>query len=68
MMSAARKIVPVDTVVGSAPSPELAAVRLTPEQARRRRARSVAIGLVLAALVVLFYVATFIKMGAGRPV
>lgn len=68
MMSAARKIAPADTVARSEPSPELAPVRLTPEQARRRRARSIAIGLVLAALVVLFYVATFIKMGAGRPV
>lgn len=46
-------------------------VRLTPEQIRRRRARSVAIGVALAALVVLFYVATLVKMGAGfigRPV
>lgn len=30
---------------------------------RRRRRRSIALGLVLAALVVLFYVLTFVKMG-----
>ena len=32
---------------------------------RRRRARSIAIALVLVGLVVLFYVATLVKMGAG---
>jgi hypothetical protein len=30
---------------------------------RRRRRRSIALGLVLAALVILFYVLTFVKMG-----
>lgn len=40
-------------------------IRLTEEQKRRRRARSVAIGLALAALVVLFYVVTIVKMGPG---
>ena len=34
---------------------------LTPEQKRRRRARSIAIGLALAALVALFYVVTLVK-------
>lgn len=38
---------------------------LTPEQQRRRRARSIAIALVLAALVVLFYVVTIVKLGPG---
>jgi hypothetical protein len=33
------------------------------ELARRRRWRSIAIGLALGALVVLFYVLTFVKMG-----
>ena len=32
---------------------------------KRRRARSIAIALVLAGLVVLFYVVTLVKMGAG---
>jgi hypothetical protein len=36
---------------------------LTPEQQRRRRARSIAIALSLGALVVLFYVITIIKVG-----
>ncbi|MFC7051773.1 hypothetical protein ACFQI3_03630 [Hansschlegelia quercus] len=45
-------------------------VVLTDEQKRRRRSRSVALGLVLGALVVLFYVVTVFKMGgnvANRP-
>lgn len=36
---------------------------LTEEQKRRRRARSIAIALVLGALVVLFYVVTIVKLG-----
>ena len=32
---------------------------------KRRRARSIAIALTLAGLVVLFYVVTLVKMGAG---
>lgn len=35
------------------------------EWARRRRMRSIAIGLVLAALVVLFYVATIVRLGGN---
>jgi hypothetical protein len=45
-------------------------VVLTEEQKRRRRSRSVALGLVLGVLVVLFYVVTVFKMGgnvANRP-
>ncbi len=38
-------------------------VRLTPEQAKRRRARSIAIAVVLAALVLLFYAVTIVKLG-----
>ncbi|MCX5497442.1 hypothetical protein OSH11_22275 [Kaistia dalseonensis] len=40
-------------------------IRLTEVQKRRRRARSIAIGLALGALVVLFYVVTIVKMGPG---
>lgn len=34
------------------------------EQAKRRRSRSIAIGLALGALVILFYIVTMVKMGA----
>ena len=40
-------------------------IRLTEEQKRRRRARSIAIGLVLAGLVALFYIVTIVKLGPG---
>ena len=40
-------------------------VVLTDEQKRRRRTRSIAIASVLAALCVLFYVVTIVKMGPG---
>ena len=36
-----------------------------PEWTRRRRMRSIAIGLALAALVVLFYVATLARLGGN---
>jgi hypothetical protein len=38
---------------------------LTDEQKRRRRARSIAIGLALGALALLFYVVTIVKLGPG---
>ena len=38
-------------------------IKLTEEQVKRRRARSVAIALTLGALVLLFYVVTIVKMG-----
>ena len=38
-------------------------VDLTDQQKRTRRRRSIALALVLAALVVLFYVATIVKFG-----
>ena len=37
--------------------------QLSPEAARRRRARSLAIGLALGFLVLLFYVVTIAKLG-----
>lgn len=40
-------------------------IRMTEEQKRRQRGRSVAIGLAIAGLVVLFYVVTLVKMGPG---
>jgi hypothetical protein len=38
---------------------------LTPEQARSRRARNVAIGVTVALLVVLFYALTVVKLGGA---
>jgi hypothetical protein len=45
-------------------------IRLSPEELRRRRARSVAIAIALAAFVALFYLVTIVKIGgniAARP-
>ena len=38
-------------------------VRLTPEPAKSRRARNIAIALIVAALVVIFYAITIVKLG-----
>ncbi len=40
-------------------------LRLTPEEQQRRRKRSLALGLTLGALVLLFYVITIAKLGPG---
>ncbi len=40
-------------------------VTLTPEQVRSRRLRNIAIGVVIGALVVLFYAVTIVKFGPG---
>ncbi len=40
-------------------------IKLTDLEAKRRRQRNVAIGVVLAALVGLFYLVTIIKLGSG---
>jgi hypothetical protein len=40
-------------------------IRLTPAELKRRRARSVAIALALAAFVVLFYIVTIVKIGGN---
>ncbi len=42
-------------------------IELTESQKKARRNRSVAIGLALGALVIIFYVATFIKFGHSMP-
>ncbi len=44
---------------------------LTEEERRRRRNRSIALGLVLAALAILFYAVTVVKLGPAimnRPI
>ncbi|MDX1291302.1 MAG: hypothetical protein R3265_00715 [Hyphomonas sp.] len=40
-------------------------VELTEQQKKARRSRSVALGIALAVLAVLFYVVTIIKIGPG---
>jgi hypothetical protein len=40
-------------------------VVLTPEQARSRRARNIAIGVTVALLAVLFYAVTVVKLGGA---
>ena len=40
-------------------------IKLTEVQARRRKQRNLAIGVVLAGLVGLFYLVTLIKLGVG---
>jgi hypothetical protein len=46
---------------GSLEKPARTGIVLTEEQKRSRRARSIAIALVLAALVILFYIVTLVK-------
>lgn len=50
---------------------ELKRITLTDKQKKAQRARNIAIGVVLAALVVVFYMATIFKFGpalmANRP-
>ena len=46
----------------SSPPPQM---RLTPEQAKQRRARNIAIGLAVGFLVIVFYAVTIIKLGPG---
>jgi hypothetical protein len=40
-------------------------IKLTDEQKKKRRSRSIAIAVVLAALVAIFYVVTIVKLGPG---
>jgi len=40
-------------------------VRLTPEQAKSRRQRNIAIGLAVGFFVLLFYIVTIAKLGPG---
>jgi hypothetical protein len=41
-------------------------IKLTEAQKKSRRGRNVALGLVLAGLVVIFYAITIIKIGTGH--
>jgi high-affinity Fe2+/Pb2+ permease len=40
-------------------------VRLTEEQRRRRRSRNIAVAVVLAVLVAIFYAVTIVKLGSN---
>jgi hypothetical protein len=40
-------------------------IQMSESQKKAQRARSVALGIALAAFVVIVYIATFAKMGAG---
>jgi hypothetical protein len=44
---------------------EPAGIRLTPEQLRARRARSIAIALALGAFVLLIFAVTMVRLGSG---
>jgi hypothetical protein len=46
-------------------SSEEAGIRLTPEQLRARRARSIAIALALGAFVLVIFAVTIVKLGSG---
>jgi hypothetical protein len=48
-----------------ADKPEGRAPLLTPEEAKRRRSRSIAIAAALGALAILFYAVTIAKLGPG---
>jgi hypothetical protein len=50
---------------GAAPAMSDDGTRLSEEDLRRQRGRSIAIGVVLAGLVVLFYLVTLVKLGPG---
>ncbi|MEN3793593.1 protoheme IX farnesyltransferase [Fulvimarina sp. MAC3] len=43
---------------------KLETVKLTPEETKARRKRSIAIAVTLLALVVIFYIVSIVKMGA----
>jgi hypothetical protein len=53
----------VSVTVPTLPDPR-PGLTLTPEQQRSRRARNIAIGLAVGALVLLFYVITIVKLGS----
>jgi len=46
-------------------SPEGSGIKLTPEQSRARRARSIAIALALGAFVLVIFAVTIVRLGSG---
>jgi hypothetical protein len=59
VMDKPKTAAPVPRPVDDPPAEQ--GIRLTPQQLRARRARSIAIGLSLGALVLLFYIVTLVK-------
>jgi hypothetical protein len=49
----------------AAAAPGPAGIRLTPEQLRARRARSIAIALALGAFVLVIFAVTIVRLGSG---
>jgi hypothetical protein len=47
------------------PSPQPAGIRLTPEQLRARRSRSIAIALALGAFVAVIFAVTIVRLGSN---
>lgn len=45
--------------------PQRTAIKLTPEQLRARRARSIAIALALGAFVLVIFAVTIVRLGSG---
>jgi len=52
-------------VMDDASKPDWTGVRLTPEQLRARRARSIAIALALGAFVLVIFAVTIVRLGSG---
>jgi hypothetical protein len=48
-----------------AENPEGTSIKLTPEQLRARRARSIAIALALGAFVLVIFAVTIVRLGSG---
>jgi hypothetical protein len=48
-------------------NPEGTPIKLTPEQLRARRARSIAIALALGVFVLVFFAVTIVRLGTGAP-
>jgi hypothetical protein len=48
-----------------ADNPERTSIKLTPEQLRARRARSIAIALALGAFVLVIFAVTIVRLGPG---
>jgi hypothetical protein len=49
----------------AANAPEPAGIKLTPEQLRARRSRSIAIALALGAFVLVIFAVTIVRLGSG---
>ncbi len=55
----------IRTIMKVAGNPDGASVRLTPEQLRARRARSIAIALALGAFALVIFAVTIVRLGSS---